>query len=144
MSEPSRLADLYAEMARAVTDTMMSMGQKPADPVEAIKWESDVVRLQSQSSSLRSMSANLRDLDSLVILQSVHEEIGNISGAIKDANEEITRLVKITKVLETVAKVLKVGSAVVAFATNSAAGSALAMVSAVDDLTSFIGDEGNA
>lgn len=144
MSELSRMANLYAEMARSVTDTMMSTGRKPANPVEAVRWESDVVRLQSQSSSLRSMSANLRDLDSLVALQSVQEQIGNIRYTVEDANEEIKRLAKVAMVFETVAKILKVGSAVVAFATNPAAGLLSAMVLAVDDLASFIGDKGDA
>jgi hypothetical protein len=134
MSELNKLAKIYSDMADDLTDTMMSLGPRPDDAIDAVIWKNDLVRLQSQSSSLRTTASNLTDLDSLVVLQEAEGPLSEIREAVKDAKEEIKRIASITKVLKTVAKFIEVGTAILTFAANPAVGAAVALIPAVDSL----------
>jgi hypothetical protein len=112
------LASLCAISATKCVDATFKLGAKPEDPIEAHNWSHQRSRLFNQVRTLDALNIELSAASIGKALVNYSDELKEISDATKDAKKEIRKINEASKLLIKIARVIELGSAILAAAVK--------------------------
>ena len=129
-----QVAELCRNSARRSLDEMMALGPKPNDPAQSLLWEQQEMDLQSKVNRLTALVSKLTAGAVLASLEDYKGELSSIGNAAQNAQDQISKINRVSDLLARLAQVLDLGLAILAAAAAPTPGSIGAAVSAAQAL----------
>lgn len=111
-----RVAELCKAGARRSLDARLALGPKPDDPGQALLWEQDSTRLRGQMDSLSALVSKLTAAAIIEGLKDFEDELQEIGRVSEEAERRIAEVEEVSELLTRVAKILDLGTALLAAA----------------------------
>lgn len=124
------VASLCAASAKQCVEAIFELGGEPTDPVEKQNWTLQRSRLRNQMRSLDALNIELGAASIAAALKDYEDDLASISAASKDAKKDIRKIKDAAKLLTKVARVIELGSAILAAAAKPGADTIVAVVKA--------------
>jgi hypothetical protein len=125
-----KVASLCRSGARRALDALLDLGPRPDEPVAALLWEQQATRLQGQINSLSALVSKLTATAIVQGLREFEDELEDIGRVTETAEERIKEIREVSDLLTTLAKVLDLGTALLAAAAAPSPGTITALVGA--------------
>jgi hypothetical protein len=129
-SDLDDVAELCKVAAKRVLHTMLELGPKPQETLQALLWEQQATRLQGQLNSLSALVSKLTAAAVIEGLKPFQEELDTISDISKNAESRIKKVKQVSDLLIKLASILDLGLALLATAAAPSTVSIAAVVKA--------------